>query len=164
MILKRSSNQIGNSFEQIILASQRGIIRLVHWPKCGAEFIGKDRITARKIAWDFSGCVVGKGTHICFDAKATKDPDRFDIGNPKIVKPHQRYELILQGEGKSISGLLIGAEHHRTAYWLPWHVLRGVREPSIRWDDPRLVLVAEPGKLIDFERIVRPSTDGKELT
>lgn len=157
MILTRPNTKIGSSFELLILASQRNVVRLEHLPQCGAKFIGRGRVIKQRMPYDFSGVVVGKRWAIAFDAKACHNVTLFPVGARDHFPEHQRAALIRQGEGGAVAGLMVSAELHRTVYWLDWRFLQA-REPSIRWDDPRLVLVAAPGKMIDFEQVVKEQT------
>jgi penicillin-binding protein-related factor A (putative recombinase) len=143
----------GSSLEAIVLASQGNVIAVTKM-MAGARFIGKGRFIHQKGVVDFVGTVCGSGRAICFDAKQCDVKGRYPVGNRDHLASHQVDYLIRQGRAGAVSGLIVEATHASLAafFWCDWDVLVA-NEPSMKWDDPRLLRLGSNRRAINFAMV-----------
>lgn len=140
----------GKSFETVILASQRDVVRLERIEQA-AKRIGKGRMIPLKSPCDFTGTVVGTGRAITFDAKVCDLANRFPCGNRDHVPAHQIEHLIRHGEAGAIAGLLIWATKRCRYFWMDWRFLS--KSPSLEWSHVAMVELGDDARTVDFHRV-----------
>lgn len=156
--MKMTPQKAGSAFESIVDLSIDRTCYRPPLPPFGAR-MGKIRgqWAVVKLKMPFDRIVMHCRTQrmITFDMKSCADPRRFSIGDETHFPQHQRDNLTEAGRSGVLSGLLIEASCRevRKVFWLPWQVFVR-REPSITWDDARLVAIGVVDKVIDFDSLI----------
>lgn len=152
-----SKSSSGARFETLVDLSIARQCYAPPLPPVGGRFI-KGKLTPQKMPFDRIIVHRRTGRAIAFDCKSCADPNRFPVGNPTHVAPHQVQNLIHAGSEGVISGLLIEASHSAVGlvYWLPWETLTQ-RLTSVTWGDQRMIEIGNTETVIDFDRIINVS-------
>lgn len=145
-----TANHNGKVFEEFIaLTARGGPLALKQLPKCGGRFIGAGKMVNEEMPCDFIGCVRGTGRAVFFDAKVVGDGG-LEVGNEKIVKPHQLQFLRSAAEAGAIAGFLVKAAGAGVYLWLP---AAAAERRTFDWADPAWVQLGEIGRGLDWERL-----------
>lgn len=151
----------GRGLEATVIASQRGVVRLVKLPT-GCKWVGR-KIIPMKGPVDYCGVVCATGRAIFFDAKESQNKTSFSL-HPSHCPAHQIEFLRLMGINGAIAGLLIESKESERYFWLPFEKREygPLYGSTVRWTDPRLIDLGDSRMAIKFENIPGVHKSGRE--
>ena len=150
----RLAQRVGEAFQDVIMAAaaaQRHLLELDPLPPVGGRFRKGGEFHAEAICCDLIGTRLADGRAIYIEAKRVgPGTPGLDLGNPKIVKDHQRRFLVRHAAAGAIAGFMV--EHDGLVRWLyaGYREVWSHRPKVVRWES-KLWLVL--GRRVDFEKL-----------
>jgi len=109
---------------------------------------------------DFYGCVIGTGRLVVFDAKETAHARHLDA-RPKIVKTHQKRQIVRAGRAGAVAGLLCLRTTDDALFWCPWPLLENETVTEIPWSAMRACGTVRRG--IDWRLVLAAAGEGRAV-